>query len=788
MRQSQRQRDSRRAYYQVVVLGMLVLAMKHVDSSWGQTGAEPLNAFINQWCLDCHSAPSPKADLDLAAALNALDEDQVWPVWRDVQARAIAKDMPPKGQRPTDAEYQAVIEHLQPLIDGLPSQVDGRNRTTIRRLNRVEYTNTVADLFSVDFDPENLPVDEIGHGFDNNGDMLSISPLLFEKYMDAAEMIARAAIVDLEIAEPVVFEIRDDELSTSHGANQSKDGWVLFTRSVLSGEIELVHAGRYRIEAKVAGKQAGDDVVKMALLLNGSSIARFDVPGHMVWQTIGTEVELEPGLQTTAVRFLNDFYRPEHPDPKQRDRNAYLESISLTGPLDIPRPTPLQRWLFEQTDELPEADQLAEQVRLLAAMSWRRDVSLSEVEPLLELVSDIHVGEPSEARRLRTALTAILVHPRFLFRIEVDPAPGQLQRTVDAWEWATRVSYFLWSSAPDSILMEAASSGALDHPGQRYEQIERMLKDPRTIALAERFGAQWLQIDGLSQMRPDQEQFGEFTEDLLAAMRAETVLVFDAILREDRPLRDLLNADWTFMNEVLARHYNIAGIKGSEMRRVSLDRVPHETLHDMGVFRHASVLLATSNPTRTSPVKRGKWVLEVLFDDPTPPPPANVDGLPNDGKVKGEMSLRAMLEIHRSDPACISCHERLDPLGFALEPFDAVGRWREHEKGVPIDSAARLPDGTLLEGPKGLRDLLLERSDFLRSCCRHMLTYALGRGLSQEDEAEVDAILRKIGPDPTLRSMVIAVIESQAFAIRRADQPAPAENRLSINRREVIHE
>ena len=766
-----------------IALAFALCFVGTVDHTFSQNQDELLGTFINQWCLDCHSSPRPKADLDLGAALDALKNDDMWPVWRDVQARLIAKDMPPKGEKPSDAEYQELVAQLKPIVAALPITDDGRVRTTMRRLNRAEYANTIADLFFVDFNRDDLPVDEIGHGFDNNGDVLSISPLLFEKYMNAAERIAQAAFVDLQTAEPALVQQMASELHAERGAHLNKKGWVLFTNSVVEGEIEAVHSGRYRFEAEVAGKQAGPDLVEVALFLNGVQVKKFEVSGDMRRQKIGSEIDLESGVSTFGVGFLNDYYDPKNPKPRERDRNAHLWSISLEGPLDIPSPTKLQVQLNAKTENLPESERFSEQVRILASMAWRRPVDDTEVEPLLNIVTELVREDQSNAQRLRIALTALLVHPRFLFRIEADPRSGEAQRTIDAWEWATRVSYFLWSSAPDAILTEAAASGALNDSAGRKMQLDRMIEDPRAAALAERFGAQWLQIDGLDQLRPDPSQFGDFTDELLSAMRAETVLVFDAILKEGRPMSDLLEADWTFMNEALARHYGIPGVNGSHMRRVSLDPELPGVPDRMGIFRHASVLLATSNPTRTSPVKRGKWVLEVLFDDPTPPPPANVDGLPEDGRVTGKTSLRALLEAHRSDPACASCHKRLDPLGFALEPFDAVGRWREHENNLPIDDAARLPDGTLLDGPQGLRDLLLARPDFIRSCCRHLLTYALGRGLSKDDENQVDEILNGIGPNPSLRVLVLAVIECESFRTRRAEIADPSESSSSSNAR-----
>ena len=377
--------------------------------------------------------------------------------------------------------------------------------------------------------------------------------------------------------------------------------------------------------------------------------------------------------------------------------------------------------------------------------------------------------------RLRLAVTAMLVHPRFLFRIEEDDPSGG-ERMLDDWEIASRLSYFLWATMPDEALREAAARGELVTSEGRRRQLERMIQDDRSRALARHFATQWLQIRALSEKAPDETLFPGVDEDLLMLMQEETVRFFDELLRDRRSIDRLLDANWTWVNEQLAVHYGIDGVRGARMRKVSLEGEQQAT----GILRHGSVLLSTSNPTRTSPVKRGKWILEALLDDAPPPPPPGISGLPEDGKVTGEMTLREMMIQHRTDPQCAGCHVRMDALGFALEEFDAVGRRRATDGGLAIDATGELPDGSLIEGGIGLRDSLLEgesRRRFRRSLAMHMGTYALGRGLDRHDEPMLDAILEELEADPTLYRLILELIESRAFLYRPGDTDAMMDMR-----------
>jgi hypothetical protein len=457
----------------------------------------------------------------------------------------------------------------------------------------------------------------------------------------------------------------------------------------------------------------------------------------------------------------------------------------------------------------PDAEPWRAAVVHLAGRAWRRPLTPDEGRSLVRAVeaaaaAESAAGEPPardagdaarapggiDPRRLRIGITAILAHPRFLYRLEADPVDAPV-RTLDGAELATRLSLLIWSSVPDEALTTSAADGDLGTAEGRRRAVDRMLRDPRSLALSEHFAAQWLRIRALEDRRPDADRFPGVDASLREAMRMETVLLFDALLREDRPVSELLTTRDTFVNEALARHYGIPGVRGPHMRRVSLDGLragAMSAVHGagaidasggpagLGVLRHASILLTTSNPTRTSPVKRGKWVLESLLDDPPPPAPAFVPALPRDGEPTEHESLRDLLEQHRADPTCAACHRRMDPLGFALEPFDAVGRPRAQADGVPVDASAELPDGTRFDGPAGLRDLLVgaRRPDLVRSLLRHLATYALGRGLDPADDAWIEPALARLPADPTIRALLLAVVESPPFRHRFAPAPAPA--------------
>lgn len=587
--------------------------------------------LVKTYCLRCHTAAKPRGGVVLETTVNDATVLKHLKTWEKAGDALRADEMPPAGEKkPTAAEMDRLFRWFDAAVYKVDcTRPQDPGRVTIRRLNRVEYNNTIKDLVGVDFQPaKDFPSDDVGYGFDNIGDVLSMSPLLTEKYLDAAEKIVNQA-----------FKTPD-------------------------------------LRKRLMPRQGG--------------------PG--------------PGNRNAMYDNLKDF----------------------------------------------------------ATRAYRRPVSDEEVRKLLRFVMLAREQGDAPDVGQRLAFTAALISPHFLFRIEKEPGKDGL---ITQHELATRLSYFLWSSMPDEELFKLAGANKLREPDVLEAQVKRMLKDNKARALAENFAGQWLNIRGLSAFEPDPKRFPGFNANLRNAMLRETELFFLHVVREDRSVLDFLNADYTFVNGQLARHYGIEGIKGDSFQKVSLTGTRRG-----GVLTHASVLAATSNPTRTSLVKRGKWVLENILGTPPPPPAPDAGELPSDGESK--LSLRQQVELHRKNPACATCHARMDPIGFALENFDAVGAWRTKDGKFDIDSSGTLPDGKSFNGPAEFRKILMEKKDqFVRCLADKMLTYALGRGTERSDRCFIEQISKEtIRAEHTFSSLVLAVVKSDPFQKRSPKPDAPAKN------------
>lgn len=722
--------------------------------------------FLARHCFECHSGFEPKADLDLArfeSAERALGDPDAW---IELHAQLSAGEMPPKGQpRPAASEIDAVLAWVEERfeLEVLELASIDPGRPTLRRLNHTEYRNTVRDLTGVDFPADEVfPTDAVGHGFDTVGDALSMSGLLFEQYLEAAEVVARRAIALPEPGPPRERAYSSAELSGD--GLQNELGRLLYT----TGEAGVLHRfprdGAYLLRANAWAQQAGPELARMELTLEGRTLGNFEVAAARARaeRYVATFRAHEGELQIGA-RFVNDYYEPEHPDETRRDRNLIIESLEIVGPLDPPSVTSFQEELFRRFGPELGKGRLAAVLAELGARAWRRPLDERELGRLERLVED----EAGFETQVLLGLQALLSSPNFLFRLEPDPpelAPGSV-RALDAHELATRLSYFLWSTTPDAELRALADRGALVEEEVLAEQVERLLASPRARALADNFAAQWLQVRNLERAAVDPERFPDFDAELRAALAAETIAVFDALLREDRSVWELLEADTTFVNERSAEHYGLQGVRGPELRRVSLEGSPRR-----GVLGQAAILTVTSDPTRTSPVKRGKWILETLLGATPPPPPPGVDSLDESPQAQASASLRARIEQHRSDPSCAVCHDVLDPLGLALENFDAVGAWRERDGEFEVDASGALPDGRSFEGPLGLVALLRADDDFLRCLVERLFVYALGRGLERADRRTIEAVLAGLDPaHPTLRAMIGGIVRSDAFRMRRVE-------------------
>jgi hypothetical protein len=623
-----------------------------------RTFADHVAPLLQTYCVNCHAGPDAAANLDFKDIASVELPD----MWIRVADALRTGSMPPLGKpRPGKEAIEAARDWIENQASDAPSSLEPAP-VTIRRLNRFQYDNTVRDLIGLDLPlSHRFPLDDSGYGFDSVGDVLTLPPVLLEKYLEAADMILEAAWRD--------------------------------------------PSSRSRI--------------------------------------------LNPAPDVIPPRFRSPTFATRNPPDKR---------------VGIPPPRPVE------SEAVIENRRVVDILRGFADRAFRRPATQDELTRLFTLYESARKDSDDRDQAIQHALKSVLIAPSFLFRVEPE-APGGPSRPLGDFELASRLSYFLWSSMPDAELFALAANGQLASPSVRALQVERMLRDPRARALASDFAPQWLQLRGIADASPDPSLFPRFDEELRASMRIETELFCRSIIQENLSIFTFLDSDFTFINDRLAQHYGIAGVTGPRFRRVSLEGTLRR-----GVWSQASVLLATSNPSRTSPVKRGRWILDALLGDPPPPPPSDAEGL---AEVKADhppTTVRQRLERHRAEPRCASCHQRIDPLGFALENFDATGAWRDHDGTNPIDATGQWTDDRPIDGPSGLHAFLISRrEDFARRLAEKLLTYALGRAPRPEDHRGLRAIARKLThDDPRFSTLVLAIVESPAFLNRagsRNDHP-----------------
>lgn len=704
--------------------------------------------FISRYCLDCHTGDEAEAGLALekfTTRASILDQREAW---GKIVQRIQIQSMPPKDYDPlpTDKEREEVLAWFDDALFGIDCTGDvNPGRVTIRRLNRNEYNNTIRDLVGVDFKPaENFPSDDVGYGFDNIGDVLSLPPLLMEKYLDAAQQITDKAIFANTPDSYPWTKIEDKKFKTEGAATVRNRNISFHSRGTIKGQLDLKQDGEYKIRIIAGQTPAGDEPAKMEVKLDGKLLKTFDVkanrsnPGTF---TFPKAIKLPKGKHELSVAFLNDFYDPKGP-PKKRDRNLYVFEVATMGPLGkLPSDIPAshKEIITVTPDGRRSVRYCAERVlRDFATKAFRRPVGRDEIEPIVKLVeSKVDSGRTFE-EGIQIGVQAILVSPHFLFRIEgiQDPGGSGEIQNVAQYEIASRLSYFLWSSMPDERLFSLAAQGRLDEPRTLQYEVKRMLKDPKSEAFVKNFAGQWLNLRNLEDLTPDPRKFRGFNTQLKEDMRRETEEFFAYIMKEDRSVIEFINADYTFMNERLGKFYGNKGVKGEEFQKVKLDQSKRA-----GLITQASILTLTSNPGRTSPVKRGKWIMENIMGTPPPAPPPNVPELEESASGKANASLREQLALHRKIPGCAACHDQMDPLGLGFENFDAIGRWRDKEGKTKIDSSGKLPDGKSFNGPIELIAILeQQKQGFSRSLAEKMLTYAIGRGVEYYDKCAIDEI------------------------------------------------
>jgi hypothetical protein len=728
--------------------------------------------FLKQHCFKCHEGEEPESELrlDQHKSLDALKGDRKR--WMKVVRMLKTRQMPPEDEKqPPVALADSMagwLDHSLNYIDCNAPRDPGY--VTIRRLNRIEYRNTVRELIGVNYElPDDFPADDVGYGFDNIGDVLTLPPILMEKYLAAAEQVTDQMLAELAPEGGQIVALRGDRLQTDGNGRRNGDVHWLNSNGDVRTRHSFADSGEYTIRVHAEGDQAGPERVKMALSIDGRQLQVFEIKSHGKIEQHDHSLRIEKGSHSFAVRFLNDYYQPNNPNPADRDRNMAVHQIEVIGPKRDRAARESQvakRVFFVQPNDKVKPQQAAEQIlRRVASRAFRRPATDDEVARLVELGKAIHQRKGDFQQALAVTLRAILVSPNFLFKVELDPAPGEKTRLLSEYELATRMSYFLWSTMPDDELLKQAHAGTLRKNLQT--QIRRMLADPRARALGENFATQWLGLRNLAMMQPDKGRFPMFSDELRDSMYGESVLFFDAIVREDRSVSELLGANFTFVDERLAKHYGIGPVSGDGFQRVALDgKQPRGS-----VLTQAGVLTVTSNPTRTSPVKRGKWVLENILGEPPPDPPADVPELEETEKARDSASLRERLEVHRKSAKCSVCHEQMDALGFAMENFDAVGAWRDKDGRFEIDASGKLPDGGSFTGPADLKQLLKTkyRAQFVRCIAEKMLTYAVGRGVEYYDRCVIDDICNAAAKnDHRFSSLVIEIIKSDAFQRRRA--------------------
>ncbi|MEE2638353.1 MAG: DUF1592 domain-containing protein [Acidobacteriota bacterium] len=758
------------------------------------------DALLSRYCVTCHS-DGLTARGTVPLSLEHVDTGDVpsqAELWEKVIRKVRTGTMPPLGRpRPDPEVSDRFATWLETQIDSEAEARPNPGRTVpLHRLNRTEYQNAVRDLLALDIDASTLvPADDQSYGFDNIAGVLKVSPTLLERYMNAAREVSRLAVGASEMTPSgETFRIVSDLSQYQH-----RDGLPFGTRGGMSVSYNFPRDGEYDIKLQLLDLFAGAPIRErhqLEVSLDGERITVFHLAPIDAENDQGAAYNTKPdelevrvpvaaGPRTVTATFVKKtdalaesvrqpFDRP-HGEGDYLLYQPHLGTLTITGPFNATgtETTPARTRIFVcQPDTASEEGPCARQIlSTLARRAYRRPVSDGDIEPLMTFYEEGRMVGGFETG-IERALRALLVSPDFLFRVVSDPVgaeSGTPYRLSDL-ELASRISFFLWSSIPDEELLAVAREGQLLDPGVVEHQVRRMLADPRSEALARNFAGQWLRLRNISGALPSDVLFPDFGESLRQDFVRETELFFDSILREDRSVTDLLTAEHTYLNERLADHYNIPGVFGSDFRRVSLGDGNRR-----GLLGQGSILTVTSYGDRTSPVGRGKWVLENVLGTPPPPPPPNVPELEPDSNSGVVLAMRERMEQHRANPVCASCHRVMDPLGLALENFDAVGRWRpQMPGGTPIDASGTMPDGTVFEGPQDLRGLLVRNPEqFATVVTEKLLTYALGRGIEYYDAPSVRRIVRGAAADDYgLASLVVRIVQSTPFQMRLAGTSA----------------
>jgi hypothetical protein len=742
-------------------------------------------AVVNQYCVTCHSSKLRTGDL----SLEKLNPDQVGPdaaTWEKVVRKIRSGMMPPAGaRRPERAVLDGFASNIEVSLDRVAAAKPNPGATALHRMNRVEYANAIRDLLGIEIDPATtLPADNSSEGFDNVADMLGVSPALMERYISAAAKISRLAVGDPSIS-PVVttYRVHADLTQLDHieGLPIGTRGGILIKHNFpLTGEYLFKLA---MLSTNVSGIYGYTPDEKIEVTMNGERVALLDVTKNSGVKPLELKLQVPAGPQEIGIAFLKkdsfaveDIFQPFERTTldtfvgiqQEYTTLPHLGRVSITGPFDAKGAgdTPSRKLIFtcKPTSSSDETACAKKIVSALARRAYRRPVTDSDQEVLLGFYQSGR-NKGNFETGIEMALRRILADPEFVFRIETDPdklPAGSAHRITDV-ELASRLSFFLWSSIPDEELLTLASQDKLHQPAILQQQVRRMIKDHRSQALVDNFAGQWLYLRDLKNAQPDPRVFPDFDDNLRQAFLRETQLLFQTIVREDRSMLDLLDADYTFVNERLAHFYGIPNIYGTDFRKV-----PVADDNRRGLLGQGSLLLVTSNANRTNVVSRGKWILENILGSPAPLPPPNVPPLKEAGEPGGNMSVRQRMEMHRTNQPCAGCHKIMDPIGLSLENFDATGAWRDTDQNAKIDPSGQLVDGTKINGPADLRRALMGRSDaFLRTATEKMMVYALGRKTEYYDMPVIRAVTQNAAHDNyRFSSLVMGIVNSAPFQMR----------------------
>jgi hypothetical protein len=758
--------------------------------------AQANQAMVKKYCMTCHNDKLRTGGL----TLESLDFNNIpagAETWEKVIRKLHTGSMPPQGMpRPDAATLDGFAKWLEVSIDRAALAKPNPGRSTLHRLNRTEYQNAIKDVLGLEVDATALlPNDDESYGFDNIADVLKTSPVLLERYLSASWNISRLAVGDPNIiADTQIYRAKPDLSQDEH-----IDGLPLGTRGGMKFTHNFPLDGDYVIKIRLW--RPTTDIIRglkyphqVELSIDGVRVALATIGGRAdekaseensgisaadIDQRLTFRVPVKAGPREVVATFIkktaaqdDDIIEPfirSNLDPVGYQGQPVVDRVSINGPLDPTGPgdTPSRRKIFicrpgKGVDEVACAKKILSSI---ARRAYRRPITEKDTEQLLTFYQKgKNEGKTFDAG-IEAGIQLILASPEFLFRFEPAPAsvPPDTAYRISDLELASRLSFFLWSTVPDDPLINLASQGKLKDPAVLEAQVKRMLADPKSEALVENFAGQWLYLRNLKNINPDFETFPDFDDNLRQAMRRETELFFESIMREDRPVMDLMNADYTFVNERLARHYGIPGIYGADFRRV---KIADENRR--GILGQASILTVTSLPTRTSPVQRGKWILTNILGTPPPAPPPNVPPLKTSAEAGKPSSLRERMEQHRANPTCAACHKVMDPLGFSLENFDALGQWRTKDEGAPIDPSGVLFNGTKVSSPAELRKMLTAKPEiFIGVMTEKLMTYALGRGVDYTDMPTIRAIMHDAAKtDYRFSSLVMGIVRSAPFQMK----------------------